>query len=219
MQIITRGDQIKEIYIESNSVIMVLSQFTRFKHLDDLNLMWTFLHQLFLKTHAILGFCLALVAITDALKSQGFQNRNYAIMGSFSHLVRTFPVSASVFSSFFDDSNDKFRVDIIDRGQNYLVQAELPGLSEEDIEVNINLEDQKLTISSDINVENMETAQDKTHKFCMKERISGKLSRSLTLPPDVNIEDVSAKYKAGILEVNISKQVPKITVSKKVKIS
>ena len=90
-------------------------------------------------------------------------------------------------------------MDLIESDDNFVLRADLPGLSEED--VNIELEDNVLTISGQRKSEH-EQRKEGVHRV---ERAYGSFSRSLTLPEGVNAEAIQAKFDRGVLEVQIPK--------------
>jgi HSP20 family protein len=80
-----------------------------------------------------------------------------------------------------------------------VLRADLPGLSEKD--VNIELEDNVLTVSGERKAEH----EERKEGYYRVERASGTFSRSLTLPEGVDPEAVSANFERGVLEVRIPK--------------
>jgi HSP20 family protein len=80
-----------------------------------------------------------------------------------------------------------------------VLRADLPGLSEED--VNIELEDNVLTLSGERKSEH----EERKEGYYRVERASGTFSRSLTLPEGVNPEGIKASFNRGVLEVRIPK--------------
>ena len=90
-------------------------------------------------------------------------------------------------------------VDMFENGDVLVIKAELPGLSRDDIEVNI--DDGKLTLSGERKSDN----EVEKGKFYRRERTYGKFVRSFALPGDVDPEKVSAEFKDGVLKVEIPK--------------
>ena len=94
------------------------------------------------------------------------------------------------------------KVDVKETKDNYILDMELPGRSEND--VNIELDHNTLTISSKIE-EVKETKDSKDskapEKWLIKERRYSSFRRSFTIPEDVNAEEVKANFKNGILSV------------------
>jgi HSP20 family protein len=90
-------------------------------------------------------------------------------------------------------------MDLVETGDHFVLRADLPGLSEGD--VNIEVEDNVLTVSGERKAEH-ETTKEGYHRV---ERAFGTFSRSLTLPEGVNAEAVAASFDRGVLEVRIPK--------------
>ena len=90
-------------------------------------------------------------------------------------------------------------MDLLETGDHFVLRADLPGMSEED--VTIELEDSTLTISGERKTEH----ESESEGFYRVERASGAFSRSLTLPKGVDPEAVTARFDRGVLEVRIPK--------------
>jgi HSP20 family protein len=90
-------------------------------------------------------------------------------------------------------------MDLVETQDDFVLRADLPGLSEED--VNIELEDNVLTISGQRKSEHEENKEG----FHRVERAYGSFARSLTLPEGVNAEAIKASFDRGVLEVRIPK--------------
>ena len=92
-------------------------------------------------------------------------------------------------------------MDLVESGDHFVLTADLPGLTEAD--VNIELEDRVLTISGE-----RKSASESTEKGYRRiERAYGSFRRSLTLPEGVDADAVTAKFADGVLEVSIPKPV------------
>lgn len=113
-----------------------------------------------------------------------------------------------VFSSSFDRSSETGlgrgawnpSVDIFESKDHIVLEAELPGISPDD--VNISIENNVLTIHGERRFEK----QDDSENFHRMERSYGSFTRSFTLPPTVSSEDVSANFDNGILRVELAKR-------------
>ena len=90
-------------------------------------------------------------------------------------------------------------MDLVESGDEFVLRADLPGLGEED--VNIEVEDNVLTISGERKSEH----EQRGDGYYRLERASGSFSRSLTLPEGVDPESVHASFDRGVLEVRIPK--------------
>lgn len=95
---------------------------------------------------------------------------------------------------------EAFRTDVIDQGNNYLLQAELPGFQKEDI--NIDLKNDLLTISAS---HKEEKDEEDTNKYIRKERYYSSYSRSFRVN-NIDASDIDASYSNGILEVKFPKK-------------
>jgi len=90
-------------------------------------------------------------------------------------------------------------MDLVETADHFVLRADLPGLSEED--VHIEVEDRVLTVSGERKAEH-ESTKEGYHRV---ERAFGSFSRSLTLPEGVNADAVEASFDRGVLEVRIPK--------------
>jgi HSP20 family protein len=90
-------------------------------------------------------------------------------------------------------------MDLVESDDNFVLRADLPGVSEDD--VNIELEDNVLTVSGQRKAEH----EERKEGYYRIERSSGSFSRSLTLPEGVDPEKVEANFDRGVLEVRIPK--------------
>ena len=108
------------------------------------------------------------------------------------------------FRSFFDmsdwmGSETGFRVDIRENDTNYLLEAELPGVDEKNIDLRV--ENNVLTISAELNEEH------KDERNCYSERRYGHVTRSFTLD-GIDQDGIVASHKNGILYVTLPKEKP-----------
>ena len=92
------------------------------------------------------------------------------------------------------------RLDVVERDGEFVVQAEMPGIKKEDIE--ITLEQGVLTISGESQSEKEEKEGERVVR---QERRYGKYIRSLRLGKDIDDKKVKANYKDGILELTLPK--------------
>src|SRR5947209_12645301 len=79
-------------------------------------------------------------------------------------------------------------MDLVETGDDFVLRADLPGLSEQD--VNIELEDNVLTISGERKAEH----EERQEGYYRVERASGSFARSLTLPEGVNADGIRASF-------------------------
>ena len=93
---------------------------------------------------------------------------------------------------------DTFKVDVQDKGNEYLIEAEMPGLSKEDIK--LELDDGKLTIS----VTKNESTEEKDKNYIHRERRSVSMSRTIHLA-DADASGIKAKLSDGLLKITVPK--------------
>ncbi|MFA7254145.1 MAG: Hsp20 family protein [Patescibacteria group bacterium] len=111
------------------------------------------------------------------------------------------------------------KVDVRDLKDSVVVRAELPGVKEEEVDVEIL--DNVMTISGEKKEEKEELEENPPAGggYYYKESHTGKYSRSFTLPSDVKAEEATAEMKDGVLTIRVPKIEPKkakkVTVSKK----
>ena len=90
-------------------------------------------------------------------------------------------------------------MDLVETDEHFVLRADLPGMTEND--VNIELEDNVLTVSGERKAEH----EEKREGFYRVERSFGTFSRSLTLPKGIDPEAVTAGFQNGVLEVRVPK--------------
>lgn len=90
-------------------------------------------------------------------------------------------------------------MDLVEADDEFVLRADLPGLSEED--VNVEVDDNVLTVSGERKSEH----EERKDGYYRVERSSGRFSRSLTLPEGVDAEAIKASVENGVLEVHIPK--------------
>jgi HSP20 family protein len=119
----------------------------------------------------------------------------------------TFDDFRNMLDDFFADSwpfrrslaADTFKIDVQDNKNEYVVEAELPGVKKEDL--NITLDEGRLTIAA---VKN-ETVEEKDKNYIHKERRYSSMSRSIMLA-DAEAGGIKAKLDNGVLTINIPKK-------------
>lgn len=89
--------------------------------------------------------------------------------------------------------------DVLDEGDHYIVNAEIPGVSKEDIKLNVS--DNNVEISA----QHKEEKEEKKKNYIRKERRAFSYHRSLPLPDKVDSSKAKAKLNNGILSVEIPK--------------
>jgi HSP20 family protein len=109
------------------------------------------------------------------------------------------------FRSFFD-MNDLmgpvgFRVDVRENEKAYELEAELPGVPKD--KLNVSVEEGTLTISADLNEEKKE----EQGNYLYSERRSGHAERSFNLE-GIDAENIKADYRNGVLMLTLPKEQP-----------
>ena len=94
-----------------------------------------------------------------------------------------------------------FKTDITENEKEYVLEAELPGFKKEDI--NIDIDNNYLTISAERNVSNEE--KDKKGNVIRSERSYGSFSRSFDIT-GVDAEKIDAEYENGVLKLTMPKK-------------
>ena len=95
----------------------------------------------------------------------------------------------------------RVKVDVTERNGAYVVAADLPGVKKEDIQVAI--DGAQVTLSAEIKREK-EVAEGE--RVLHTERVYGKVSRSFTLPQELDEEKAEAKFRDGVLELTLPKK-------------
>ncbi|TVR32161.1 MAG: Hsp20/alpha crystallin family protein [Balneolaceae bacterium] len=128
-------------------------------------------------------------------------------------LTRYSKPNTDLFGTRFSDIIDEFfndavatrqstfspSIDISETDKQFMIEAELPGMEKKDI--NLNLENGRLTISGERKFEKKEDGK----KFHRVETHYGSFTRSFQLPDNVDDNSINATYNNGILNVTINK--------------
>ncbi len=113
-----------------------------------------------------------------------------------------------LFDSFFNPSYEEETalsafnpaVDIVEEDQAYQVHVELPGLSKDDIKLNI--KDNYLSISG----EKKRESKVEEKNYQRTERIFGSFQRNFRLSDSVEVDKIEAEFKDGVLNIVIPKK-------------
>jgi HSP20 family protein len=90
-------------------------------------------------------------------------------------------------------------MDLVETGDHLVLRGDLPGLTEDDVDIEI--KDNVLTVSGERKAEH----ENKGEGYHRVERSFGRFSRSLSLPQGIDPERVDARFENGVLEVRIPK--------------
>lgn len=89
--------------------------------------------------------------------------------------------------------------DVRETDKQLIVHAELPGVNKDDVKLEV--QNDMLLLSGERKLEK----RDENEKYHRIERTYGKFTRSLPLPPGVDVSNINANFENGILEVVINK--------------
>ena len=95
----------------------------------------------------------------------------------------------------------RVKVDVTEKEGAYLVHAELPGVKKEDIQLTI--DGAQVTLAAEVKRE--KDAKD-GERILHTERSYGKVSRSFTLPQEIDDAAAQAKFSDGVLELTLPKK-------------
>ncbi len=165
----------------------------------------------------------------DTVKIVKKDNRNIvpqgnAPMGLFESIDRTFEQLRDELDNLFwgypayysEVEAPRFRtphIDMLDKGDSIVVNAEMPGIPRDNIEINV--DESGLEISGASSGESEENKGD----YYRKERYEASFYRYIPLPEEIKPEEVKAKMNNGVLEITLPKKSPvKKSGSRKVKV-
>ena len=129
---------------------------------------------------------------------------------------------ADMFQNFFDSDFNEFfgrrfsdpAANIIENPESFQLDLAAPGMKKEDFK--INLENNILTISSEVEEEKLEEGKNYTRK----EFSYGSFTRSFTLPKIIDLDKIKADYEDGILRMLLpKKEEAKLEIRKEIKIT
>ena len=95
---------------------------------------------------------------------------------------------------------DTFKIDIRDSGAEYVIEAEMPGVGKD--EINLSVEDENLCISVDRSEEVNQDGENYIHR----ERRASSMSRRVRLA-GAKLDDIKAKLEEGVLYVTVPKDI------------
>jgi HSP20 family protein len=91
-------------------------------------------------------------------------------------------------------------VDVYEDEHKVVLKIEVPGIEEKDIDVRV--ENNNLTVHGERKIEK----EEKEENYRRVERQYGSFTRSFTLPPTVDSDNVSANYDKGVLRISLPKK-------------
>lgn len=130
-----------------------------------------------------------------------------------------------LFSDFFQRSNvpaarhlntsavSRARMDVLDKGGNFEVKVDLPGIRKDDIHIGI--EGARVSINAE-SKDSSETKDPNGDKVLYSERYSTSYARSFELPAEVTEDGADARFEDGVLTLLLPKRAP--TASKRIEV-
>ncbi len=123
-------------------------------------------------------------------------------------LIRSEDVFDRFFNNYFDDffrpwetvtlQHNNFKVDILEDEGYYLVEADMPGFTKDDLE--ISYENHYLTIKA----QKEESIETRKEQFVRRERQCGVFSRTFYME-SIDVDSIDANFKDGLLSIKIPK--------------
>ncbi|NCC77167.1 Hsp20/alpha crystallin family protein [Desulfobulbus propionicus] len=125
----------------------------------------------------------------DHLFDQFFRGWGFPRMGDFGN-----------FAEFAGDVLFKPKVDLSAADNEYLLTVEIPGVNEKDVSVDIS--NNTMTIKG----EKKQEKEDKEKNYYRIERSYGAFQRVLSLPDDVDQDNIKASFKNGVLSITMPRK-------------
>jgi HSP20 family protein len=94
-------------------------------------------------------------------------------------------------------------MDLEDRGKDFLLKAEMPGFKKENIEIDV--QDNSVVITGEAGWK----YDRKEHEYLCKERACKTFYRTVDLPEEIKVDEVTANLTEGVLEITLPKKMPK----------
>lgn len=94
-------------------------------------------------------------------------------------------------------------MDIVDKGNQFEIKVDMPGVRKEDI--NVNIDGSRVAISAETKSEREEKDGD---KVLVTERYAATYARSFELPAEVSETGAEARYEDGVLTLTLAKRTP-----------
>jgi HSP20 family protein len=91
------------------------------------------------------------------------------------------------------------KVDIREEEKVYVITADMPGLSKDDVKISVE--------ENTLKLEGEKKSEDPAEKgkYCHYERSYGKFSRSFVLPDTINLHEIGASMDQGVLKLTLPK--------------
>jgi len=102
------------------------------------------------------------------------------------------------------DGELKMKVDVREDDKTYTIHAEMPGVKKEDIQIDV--EGGQVSIHAEVK---RESEKKDGEKVLHSERYYGMVSRSMSLPVEVDTQGAKAEFKDGVLSLTLPKKAAK----------
>lgn len=128
----------------------------------------------------------------------------------------------SLIDDFFKEDFDRLptqmsswkpAVNVLENEDNFSLEVVAPGMKREDFKIKV--EKGMLTISS----EKEESSEEKGDNYLRREYRHGSFSRSFTLPENVEMDGINAKYEDGVLRIVMPKNEEERNSTKEITVS
>ena len=116
------------------------------------------------------------------------------------------------FSGMNGVSRESMNVDVKDEGDRYLLEAEIPGATKDN--VHVDMDDGVLTIAAEWNSEKKD---EKNDSYIISERRYGSVTRSFTVE-NVSEDGITAAYENGVLKLTLPKKTPETRMARRIEI-
>jgi HSP20 family protein len=94
-------------------------------------------------------------------------------------------------------------MDVADLGDHYMLRLEMPGIPKDDINIEVTANSIEVSATHD------ETTEEKEKNYLRRERSNARFYRALELPEELNIDNVNAELKDGVLKISLPKIEPR----------
>ncbi|HEX3039080.1 MAG TPA: Hsp20/alpha crystallin family protein [Caproiciproducens sp.] len=133
-----------------------------------------------------------------------FENRNSSLFDYFNRMNR----------DFFGDMEKELtpcRTDILDKGDKFILRADMPGFDKSDIHIDVDGE--RLTLTA----EHSEETKDDSKDYIRQERRYGALTRSFDIS-NIDADKIKASYEKGVLELELPKKANVVPPTRQIEI-
>ena len=138
-----------------------------------------------------------------------FSSLQRALNGVFEDFEHKFGLAPSPFRGEWQGLYSP-ELDVVEEDKRIVVKAEIPGVGEEDIEVTV--QNGNLSLRG----EKRSDQEEERNGYYRRERHFGSFSRTIPLPCEIEKDKVTAKFKAGVLTIDLPKTPESQSASRKI---